>query len=133
MNVDTVLPPSALICIPPAIASKAQALAQEDVHPAWRKLHQRGKHYVVQTTSLDDISEIADWARTALVEPAEPLSKTERQAFQALVNRAGRFAEIEELGPCHCLAVRWREGNRPVHTLVSTSGTIKEPKSYKQC
>lgn len=112
MTAQQCLPPLVTITIPPAITSAAQALAMEQVHPAWGKLRQRGRHYIVQTNSLDDISEIADWAQVALREPAAPLSKAERQAYQNLLERAGRWAALEPLGPLHCQASRWKHKRR---------------------
>ena len=106
------LSPMATITIPPALIGAAQALAVEQVHPAWGKLHHRGKHFIVQTNSLDDISEIADWAQVALREPAAPLSKAERQAYQNLLLRTERWAVIEPLGPIHCQASRWKHKRR---------------------
>lgn len=106
------LAPMATITIPPAITNAAQALAMEQVHPAWGKLRQRGKHFIVQTNSLDDISEIADWAQVALKEPAAPLSKAERQAYQNLLLRAERWAVVEPLGPIHCQASCWKHKRR---------------------
>jgi hypothetical protein len=68
------LPPIVNLCIPPALLADAEAIAAEDppVHPAWCKLQKRGKHFVIRTNDLEDITEVADWARSALVEPASP-------------------------------------------------------------
>ena len=102
------LAPMATVTIPPAIAHAARSLAAEDVHPAWRKLHQKGRYCLVATNELEDITEIADWAQCALLEPQKPLTKAERQAFQALVARTERWAVIEPLGPLHCWAKAWK-------------------------
>lgn len=106
---ETRLPPAVSICIPPTIAEEAKAVAAQHIHPAWDRLEQRGRHFVMRTTELEDISELADWARAALVEPEQPLTKARRQAYQAVMNRAARWAVIEPLGPCHCQATKWRE------------------------
>lgn len=102
------LAPMATVTIPPAITSAAQALAVEDVHPAWRKLRQKGRYCIVATNELDDITELADWAQCSLKEPHRRLTKAERQAFQTLVERASRWAVIEPLGPLHCWARSWK-------------------------
>jgi hypothetical protein len=109
MQPETRLRPAASICIPPTIADDARAVAAEQVHPAWNRLEQRGRHFVLRTTELEDISELADWARAALVEPEKPLTKARRQAYQAVMTRAARWAVIEPIGHCHCLATKWRE------------------------
>lgn len=103
------LPPMATVTIPPAITQAARALASEDVHPAWRKLRQKGRYCLVATNELEDITEIADWAHCSLKEPMKPLSKAERQAFQTLVERTERWAVIEPLGPLHCWARSWKD------------------------
>ena len=97
------------ICIPPILAEEAMKMAAENFHPAWRKCHQRGRHFVMSTDSLDDLSELADFARVELEEPAAPLSKLRRAACQALLDRANRHAVLEPLGDIHCLAVAWRD------------------------
>lgn len=119
------LPPMVSICIPPHLAEEAQALAAEQppVHPAWQKACHRGRHFVIATNDLDDITEIADFARAALEEPAEPLTKVKRQAYQILLDRAFRHAELEPMGHCHCLAVRWRE--RPLRHDKNTSKALR--------
>lgn len=124
------LPPLAAIYIPPTIAAEAKAVAMQDIHPAWRKLQQRGRHFVLQTTDLEDISEIADWARTALVEPEKPLTKGQRQAYTCVINRASRWAVIEPLGHCHCMAVQWREGKLRSKTVAKTDGTISNANGF---
>lgn len=129
--IDEKLPPLAAICIPPTIADAARAVAAQDIHPAWRNLQQRGKHFVLTTTDLEDISEIADWARVALVEPERPLTKGQRQAYACVINRAARWAVIEPLGPCHCTAVQWREGKLRNKSLAKADGTISNANSPK--
>jgi hypothetical protein len=105
------LPPLVSICIPPHLEEEAKALAAEEppVHPAWKKARHRGRHFVITTDDLDDITEIADFARTGLEEPVEPLTKIKRQAYQILLDRAYRHAVLEPMGHCHCMAVKWRE------------------------
>lgn len=111
LSFDTKLPPTISLCIPPVLREHAELIASQDppVHPAWAKLEQRGRHFVVRTSELEDLTELADWAHTALIEPEEPLSKTQRQAFQAVLDRASRYAECVSIGECHCIALRWRD------------------------
>lgn len=99
----------ASICIPPALTKEAMQKAEEQFHPAWTKGMKRGKHFVITTDNLDDLSEIADFARCELEEPEQKLTKTRRAACQALLDRTHRYAVLEPLGPIHCLAVAWRE------------------------
>jgi hypothetical protein len=76
-----------------------------------QRLHstsQRGKHFVLRTSSIEDIEEVADWARSWLTEPAEPLDKARRQAFQNVVERAGRHVHLSPIGPCHFIATGWK-------------------------
>lgn len=101
------------ICIPPVLADEAMRMAEENLHPAWTKFRKRGKHFVVSTDSLEDLSELADFARVELEEPAAPLSKLRRAACQALLDRTNRHAVLEPLGDIHCLAVAWRDTPLP--------------------
>lgn len=105
---ETRLSPLASIHIPPVLMKDARALAAQDIHPAWRRLEQRGHHFIISTNSLDDLTEVADWAKVALVEPEEPLTKARRQAYQAVLNRAARWAILEPLGDCHVIATKWK-------------------------
>jgi hypothetical protein len=104
------LPPMVSVCIPPVLWAEAERLASEEpaVHPAWKKVSQRGKHFVLRTSAIEDIEEVADWARSWLTEPAEPLDKARRQAFQNVVERAGRHVHLSPIGPCHFLATGWK-------------------------
>ena len=70
------LPRMVHICIPPQLQEEARALAMENppIHPAWRKAQARGKHFVIATNELDDITELADFARTNIEEPEGPMS-----------------------------------------------------------
>lgn len=104
------LPPLVSICIPPVLKAEAQAIAAQEpmVHPVWRKMQQRGKHYVVRTRDLQDIEEVADWARSWLVEPEGRLDKVRRQAFQNVVERAGRHVVLAPVGHCHFIATGWK-------------------------
>lgn len=125
--------PVVSICIPPALKEQAEAVARQNppVHQAWAKLTQRGRHFVIRTRSLEDVTELADWARTALVEPVEPLSKRERQAYQAVLDRAIRYADILPIGSCHCIATKWRDKPLRRGTFARGDGTIKPiSKSY---
>jgi hypothetical protein len=98
------------VCIPPALWAEAERLAAEEpaVHPAWQKVRQRGKHFTLRTSSIEDVEEVADWARSWLVEPAAPLDKARRQAFQNVVERAGRHVHLSPVGLCHFLATGWK-------------------------
>lgn len=115
------LPPMVSLCIPPALKAEAQRLAAESpvVHPAWSKVSQRGRHFVLRTSSIEDLEELADWARSWLLEPSEPLDKARRQAFQNVVERAGRHVHLAPIGACHLLATGWRHKNVPIS---STNG-----------
>jgi hypothetical protein len=105
----TSLPPLASVYIPPLLLKEAQAIAAEDIHPAWKKMERKGNHFIVKTDSLDDLTEIADWARTALVEPEKPLGKAHRQAYATLIQRVERWAVIDAMeGTCHCWAIKWK-------------------------
>jgi hypothetical protein len=98
------------LCIPPVLRAEAERLAAENpsVHPAWSKISERGKHFVLRTSSIEDIEEVADWAQSWLTEPAEPLDKARRQAFQNVVERAGRHVHLASIGSCHFLATGWK-------------------------
>lgn len=106
----TMLPPLISLCIPPVLKAEAQAIAAQEpmVHPVWRKMEQKGKHFIVRTNDIGDIEEVADWARSWLMEPAEPLDKARRQAFQNVVERAGRHVHLSPVG-CHFLATGWKQ------------------------
>lgn len=113
------------ICIPPQLQKDAQALAMENppIHPAWNKCRQRGRHFVIATNELDDITEIADYARTNIEEPEEPLNKRKRQAYQILLDRAFRHAELAPMGECHAIATKWRD--RPLPTTKNLSVAVQ--------
>lgn len=102
--------PLATITIPPAITGAAWRLATdpEPCHDAWRKLRRTGRYSRLASSSLDDLSELADWASCALSEPEQPLSRGEKAAYQILLERVGRWACLEPLGPVHCQASAWR-------------------------
>lgn len=103
------LPPKVTICIPPLVQEEAKRVAAEypPVHPAWQKLGQRGRHFALQTSEMDDISELADWAQSWLDEPREPLNKATRQAFQNVIARAGRYVHLRPIGKC-LIATGWK-------------------------
>ena len=105
------LPPLVSLCIPPVLKPEAEAIAAQNppVHPAWTKLQQHGRHFVVRTNDIQDIEEVADWARSWLMEPERPLDKTTRQAFQNVVERAGRYVHLAPIGHCHYLATGWKK------------------------
>jgi hypothetical protein len=116
----------AYICIPPALAQEVMAKSQESPppHPVWANVQQRSRYFIVTATSLDDLTEIADFARVELEEPEEPLTKARRHAFQTLLGRAHRYAVLEPLGDCHCIATEWRE--QPLRSHKASSKVVKE-------
>lgn len=121
------LPPTVHIVVPPELKADAEALAAENIHPAWSKAQHRGRHFVIATNCLDDISEIADYARVGIEEPEPGISKRKRQALQILLDRANRHAELEPMGHCHCLATKWRK--QPLQSTKRTARTMKELQS----
>ena len=80
---------------------------------AHHKLEQRGRHFLVRTNDISDIEEVADWARSWLIEPDGRLDKARRQAFQTMVERAGRHVHLSPLGPCHFIATGWKQKPAP--------------------
>lgn len=126
------LAPTVTICIPPELMPAALSMAQEQppVHEAWTKAHKRGRHYVITTNSLEDITELADFARAGIEEPEEPLTKTKRQALQTLLERAHRYAELEPVGQCHCMATKWRE--KPLKINKATARTTRHLRNFQR-
>lgn len=122
----------AYICIPPALAQEVMEKSQEDPlpHPVWARVQQRNRYFVVTATSLDDLTEIADFARVELEEPEEPLTKARRNAFQTLLGRAHRYAVLEPLGDCHCLATEWRD--QPLKGTKASSKIVRELRDAKR-
>jgi len=122
----------AYICIPPALAQEIMAKGQESPppHPVWAKAAKRNRYYVIAADSLEDLTEIADFARVELEEPEQPLTKIRRQACQALLDRAHRYAVLEPLGECHCVAVAWRE--QPLRSHKASSKVVKELRETKR-
>lgn len=118
------LSPTVHIVLPPELQDVAKALAAENIHPVWSKAKHRGRHYVITTNSLDDISEIADYARVGIEEPEPDTSKRRRQALQILLDRASRYAVLEPMGVCHCIATKWR--HLPLKSTKATARTMKE-------
>lgn len=104
------LPPMISICIPPVLREVAERVAVEQppVHPAWSKVAQQGRHLVLRTSDMADIEELADWAKSWLEEPAEPLDKVKRQAFQNVIARAGRYVHLWPIGHGHFLVIGWK-------------------------
>lgn len=102
--------PKVTICIPPLIREEAKKVAAEQpsIHPAWQKIGQRGRHFTLQTSEAEDIAELADWARSWLEEPAFPLDKATRQAFQNVIARAGRHVHLKPVGTCHMIVTGWK-------------------------
>lgn len=94
-------------------------MEEPPIHPAWRKAQARGRHFVIATNELDDITELADFARTNIEEPEGLVSKPKRQAYQILLDRAFRHAELEPMGACHAIAIKWREQPLPCHKNLS--------------
>jgi len=122
----------AYICIPPALAQEVMAKGQESPppHPVWANVQQRNRYFIVTATSLDDLTEIADFARVELEEPEQPLTKSRRNAFQTLLGRAHRYAVLEPLGECHCVAIAWRE--QPLRGSKATSRVVRELREAKR-
>jgi hypothetical protein len=108
------LPPMVTVCIPPVLRKEAEELVAENppVHPAWHKVAQRGRHYSLRTSSIEDLEELADWAFSWLMEPAMPIDKTKRQAFQNVITRAGRFVHLKPIGVGHYIATHWKENHK---------------------
>lgn len=123
---------SAYICIPPALAEEVMAKSKETplVHPVWANVQQRNRYFIVTAKSLNDITEIADFARVELEEPEQPLTKTRRHAFQTLLSRAHRYAVLEPLGDCHCIATAWRD--QPLRNNKASSKVARELREAKR-
>lgn len=121
----------AYICVPPALAEEvaAKASANPLAHPVWAKGVRRNRYFVITADSLEDITEIADFARVELEEPEKPLTKARRHAFQALLDRAYRYAVLEPLGDCHCMATAWRD--QPLRSSKASSRVVKELRETK--
>jgi hypothetical protein len=102
------------ICIPPLVQEEAQRVAAEHplVHPAWEKVKRRGRHLTLQTSDFCDIEELADWAKSWLEEPSQPLDKATRQAFQNVIARAGRHVHLKPIGTCHFLVTGWKQRDK---------------------
>jgi hypothetical protein len=122
----------AYICIPPALTNEVIAKGQENPppHPVWANVQQHNRYFIVTANSLDDLTEIADFARVELEEPEEPLSKARRNAFQTLLVRAHRYAVLEPLGDCHCMAVAWRD--QPLRGTKASSKVVRELREAKR-
>ena len=119
------------ICIPPALTEEVLAKGQEIpiVHPVWSKTVKRNRYFVIAADCLDDLTEIADFARVELVEPEAPLTKARRHAFQALLDRTHRYAVLEPLGDCHCMAIEWRD--QPLRSNKASSRVVRELRDAK--
>lgn len=121
----------AYICVPPALAEEVAAKGADSplVHPVWAKGTRRNRYFVITADCLEDLTEIADFARVELEEPEVPLTKARRHAFQALLDRAHRYAVLEPLGDCHCVAIAWRE--QPLRSSKASSRVVKELREMK--
>jgi len=128
---ETVNRRKAYIYVPPALAEEVLAKGQESPppHPVWVKAIKVNRYFVITVDSLEDITEIADFARVELEEPEQPLTKLRRQACQALLDRAHRYAVLEPLGECHCIAVAWRD--QPLRCSKASSRVVKELRETK--
>lgn len=122
----------AYICIPPALTQEIMQKGQESPppHPVWAKTVKRNRYYVIAADSLEDLTEIADFARVELEEPEEPLTKIRRQACQALLDRAHRYAVLEPLGEYHCIATAWRD--QPLRSHKASSKVVRELREAKR-
>jgi hypothetical protein len=58
--------------------------------------------------NLKDIEEVADWAKSWLIEPEEKLSRKMRQAFQNVVERTHRHVFFQQVGKYHVIAQGWK-------------------------
>ena len=103
-------PPLVLLYMPPLLRAKAKAIAAQEppVHPIWRKFEERGNHFVARTNDLKDIEEVADWAKSWLIEPEEKISRKMRQAFQNVVERTHRHVFFQQVGKYHVIAQGWK-------------------------
>ncbi len=131
----TPLSPTVHIVLPPELQDDAKALAAENIHPAWNKAQRRGRHFVITTNSLDDLSELADYARVGIEEPEPGLSKRKRQALQILLDRTNRHVVLEPMGACHCIATKWRDRPLPSHKAAyrTTLELRERAGSIKNC
>lgn len=121
----------AYICVPPALTDEIAAKAADSplAHPVWAKGVQRNRYFVITAECLEDLTEIADFARVELEEPEVPLTKVRRHAFQALLDRTHRYAVLEPLGDCHCMATAWRD--QPLRSSKASSRVVKELREMK--
>ena len=106
----TALPPLILLYMPPLLRAKAKAIAAQEplVHPIWRKFEQRGNHFVARTNDLRDIEEVADWAKSWLIEPEEPINRRMRQAFKKVIERTHRYVSFQQIGKYNVIAQGWK-------------------------
>ena len=104
------LPPLILLYMPPLLRAKAKAIAAQEplVHPIWRKFEQRGNHFVARTNDLRDIEEVADWAKSWLIEPEEPINRRMRQAFKKVIERTHRYVSFQQIGKYNVIAQGWK-------------------------
>ena len=67
--------PTVALYMPPTLTAYVREIAAQEplVHPVWRKFKQCGKFFIAHTNDLKDIEEVADWAKSWLSEPEEPL------------------------------------------------------------
>lgn len=103
---------NATVYIPPLLSPDVTVTAADNPHPVWAKVERKGRYLVARATTLGDLEELADWATAAIAEPVGHLGKRRKEAFRNVIKRASRYAEFEPLGPCHCLAVRWKRTSR---------------------
>ena len=104
------LPPLVLLYMPPLLRAKAKAIAAQEplVHPIWRKFEERGNHFVARTNDLKDIEEVADWAKSWLIEPEEPINRRMRQAFKKVIERTHRYVSFQQIGKYNVIAQGWK-------------------------
>jgi hypothetical protein len=104
------LPPLILLYMPPLLRAKAKAIAAQEplVHPIWRKFEQRGNHFVARTNDLKYIEEVADWAKSWLIEPEEPINRRMRQAFKKVIERTHRYVFFQQIGKYNVIAQGWK-------------------------
>ena len=104
------LPPLIMLYMPPLLRAKAKAIAAQEplVHPIWRKFEQRGNHFVARTNDLKDIEELADWDKSWLIEPEEPINRRMRQAFKKVIERTHRYVFFQQIGKYNVIAQGWK-------------------------
>ena len=105
--------PTVALYMPPTLTAHVREIAAQEplVHPVWRKFKQCGKFFIAHTNDLKDIEEVADWAKSWLSEPEEPLNRRMRQAFQTVIERTNRHVFFNTIGKHRIIAEGWKPIN----------------------